>query len=117
MMPLLLSTVVIHAYHAHSTAYHHLFTLATVLSMCPDSLRWCKQWVGYLIFFWIVEVDTHKVAKGDKGWLLLFPISLMALRAFHYFFPSRHTLPALMGVVGIVGAHCYLRELGSAATE
>jgi hypothetical protein len=108
VMPLLFATVVIHAYHMKSTAYHHIFTLATVLSVF-QSYTILKKLVGYFIFFWVVEMHAP---RGDKWWLLLFPTFLTFLWSLHYLFPSRtHSLPAAVGLVSVVGMHFYIQQL------
>ena len=106
MMPLLFSTVVIHAYHVRSTAYHHIFALATVLSVC-ESYALLKKLAGYFIFFWVMEMHVPKV---DSLWVVLFPVSLILLWVVHGLFPARTThLPAAMCLLGVVETHLYLQ--------
>ena len=116
----LFATVVVHAFHVRSVAYHHVFLAVTVLSVlfhCTHSrmIGYVDKIVAHLAYL-LVLTDTRMAIQEGKGWLLVFPTwAAIFWFAQSFFDPARRSgLHVMLHVTAVVGMHMYLHELHGA---
>lgn len=112
----LFATVVLHAYHRQTVAYHHAFLALTVTSILYHSLHHPVVRVLDKIMahgtYALVLLDTPKALADNAGWLLAFPLAAAcAWFGQSCLWERRETLHLALHLFGVCGMHVYLAVL------
>jgi hypothetical protein len=108
---LLFATIVIHAFYAQHTIYHHTFLAVTICSILryTTDIEFVRNIDTLVAHFAFLTVCIDWEAPKLRPWIVVFPLCVFILWIAERFWPEdADVLHALLHVTSVIGVHCYV---------